>query len=1530
MSLKTSNGHGGKRQGAGRKKKITPPMSPLLQPSMSSTSHSNIQQSQRLGDSLASAPSLFFTGRGITQSRERVSEPNLSSFRTQPSVISQSDIDHLRSEVEEVMNNDEHAEVRIREGRIIDESISDSMDDSSEANAEAAEAETKDSEVRERSVNHQYLLDYRNSLQKQVAKYGTPKCYKEGQFFVHPPHPVFALHQAAHTSFSPDPLCLCPIFVWLPQYLPGRPDLYKCECGSYLTLNGYNDDPIARRIRTSTGQDYYLFTNRFICDSRRKNNPGCGTSYQGSDLHVLAQLPRWIQQAFPAFLTSRSAVDKLVIDLMKPCFAGRFGPEPFSKMLLELQALQHSRRELTYLAAARHYGLFGRAQVPEFPKFGDPMKYAGSVPSVRYIKSIWTDYHSGIKIYEDRVQASLSGFKLAGDHTFRIMKAMARLKSEPIFGALFSLVNEWEEIRAQAMTLTKGFSILPEMFKQVSIGLKEHGQQPTALYYCDNPTSERDFHERVTESLAVGVQHVISEPGKNLPKFMFNPGAPVVEYFDNSMLINNACEEILEHMEGLSVSEQLIVGLSTCCISGSDTLKSIQLRTPEKILIFHVIHLHVDNIPTCLRSLLTSPRIIKVGCNIEKSAAAISMAFSLVGFNELLHRSSGPFLDLGKFAKVKGFVSDPCASPSSIVPAVLKKQYPPITETFSETPASEEETNTLAIEVECIWQTYVCLSRQSSVGLQLQCSDAKVGQLVTVVLARKEIAQGTILEHNGSAEFVMDENAPKLSPKLPPPTLSFKLMKFLFQGRFSPNTRRLSSGCLIMVERLFSLMGIPAPSPAFPTGSDLDLSIGSTQQIINELEAQVEVDSINLDDEHSSDSDENDLDSVGLASTYKELALTFFWSIQNIEEDENMLTSEERVVDTLQHCQNLLVQYAEESQTVPTRVFDDIFHFMDRLLRTLPKSHSAFKEFTHLFSETILIRDANDTKAVKAVLEKKNIPWKYIVRSRKDWLNHHVRRYVPAPSKLEADLTRLFSSFQDVVCSSDRKKGRGRFFSKDSRKVCESLLDSVHRGFLSDPPGIPLYHIKGWDKDGLPLYRTIRGTNSIEGGVHMTIRRIFGSLRASPELSVSLLSNWVLRRNKRVGYLNRTGKKWTGHFDIWLDDEIVELAVSVNTAPSFPIPPMLATRIATSESFGIIPIPPLLAKEYNISTLPPRRIEGVPHHRDMPSHLLVRLSTTITSPYRYLQLCQRAIYPVIPIHTRAEYDEFRRFLGLTVIRNNRSNVPPSQAWKGIDYVKFAQLWNLKVETQDPSTTDSNQRLYYKLPEQLQRHHKKSLEWQTSRATMSLGSNVEKVKDHLATLADPERVAHVLPAICLEDTSSQVDPTVDGLRGLDLTSFNPMALRYTDPQGHEHLDADFERTQQYQGFDPNTEPTSTDNAIDPPPSHNEADIRHTSSVDSAADFPPPRNEAHTAAQLIADTQVGIAQYQATLSFGFTSDYGQQTTATLAGSKKRRKRGCAICREFDCPQADSCGGSGGRSKCYLGPCNHPNIGLKRVRK
>lgn len=207
----------------------------------------------------------------------------------------------------------------------------------------------------------------------------------------------------------------------------------------------------------------------------------------------------------------------------------------------------------------------------------------------------------------------------------------------------------------------------------------------------------------------------------------------------------------------------------------------------------------------------------------------------------------------------------------------------------------------------------------------------------------------------------------------------------------------------------------------------------------------------------------------------------------------------------------------QNPQSLPTRVLDDAFHFMDRLLRLLSKKHSAHKAFSHDFSEAIFIRDRDDEKAVQEVLKKHGINWEYAKRGKSSELNRRIRRYIPERDVLVKRLTVLFSGYQDIICSTQRQNSsQGRFFSDDAKQMASRLLETARLGFLSDPIGTQLYYIMGKDRDNLNIYRTVRGTNSVEGGVHMTIRRVFGSLKASPELAESVLINWIFRRNQSV------------------------------------------------------------------------------------------------------------------------------------------------------------------------------------------------------------------------------------------------------------------------------------------------------------------------------------------------------------------------------------------------------------------------------
>jgi hypothetical protein len=205
-------------------------------------------------------------------------------------------------------------------------------------------------------------------------------------------------------------------------------------------FSGYNDNPIARRVK-AIPSDYFLLTNRYLCNADRRDTPGCGSSWQGTDPHIIAQLPRWVSIAFPgkqfppcyiimlyvlitfpAYLSACGAIDKGVMSQMCNTFATRFGPAPFARMVSEIQRKHHAELEFMYLDAARHLNLFGHEQVPAFSAFDDMLRYAAAPPSVPYLKAMFVDWVTAHRVYIERAQACLPADVMKVDHTFDVFQ----------------------------------------------------------------------------------------------------------------------------------------------------------------------------------------------------------------------------------------------------------------------------------------------------------------------------------------------------------------------------------------------------------------------------------------------------------------------------------------------------------------------------------------------------------------------------------------------------------------------------------------------------------------------------------------------------------------------------------------------------------------------------------------------------------------------------------------------------------------------------------------------------------------------------------------------------------------------------------------------------------------------------------------------------------------------------------------------------------------------------------------------------
>ncbi|KAJ7678102.1 hypothetical protein DFH06DRAFT_1422622 [Mycena polygramma] len=626
----------------------------------------------------------------------------------------------------------------IEDGEKADEGaalLDDEVDEGDEDDETHLDAEQQSAETTSDSVNDQWLNTTLETVKKEIVKVKQPQVYKDGQLWIYPKDPIFVLQEAATTGvYSPDALYQLPIFLWLPDYLPGHPDRFHCECGEALNKHSYNTNPIARRVCTTAGSDYFLLTKRYYCPQREGNTRGCGRTFQGSDPWILAQLPRFVQDRFPVAISHRSALDISQVDTMKITFAGRFGADPFSKMVRELKYLRHSRLEAMYLHAALHYGLRGPSQIPAFSTFKDPMGFAGYAPSTKYLKSMFTSWFASHRLYIDRIMSSLSGRVLKGDHTFKTVDHQGRLPGgEAIHTALYDAVNDFEEVRFYGLTLTQGFAPLQGMYERVQVELERHGNPPTEAIYTDNPRHERNWHETVTPSLKQNVQHIVLNPFRDLPEFKTSGSSLFASSPDR---IDTLCDVILQ---SLPADDSIYIAL--CIQISAEKITAIQLRTKSLIHVFDVTVL-TTHIPLALKSVLTHPRIVKFGHNINSTAKRFSSAWSLV-----IPTSS--LVDLGKLAKLKGASADTNCSISTLCGAVLNLQFSQPDLSIPPPPVASRLAD-LAREVDCTWSIQAALMKLGSVGIPLQPSQIRPTQPVAFVIGNRTQAWGELVAHNGS------------------------------------------------------------------------------------------------------------------------------------------------------------------------------------------------------------------------------------------------------------------------------------------------------------------------------------------------------------------------------------------------------------------------------------------------------------------------------------------------------------------------------------------------------------------------------------------------------------------------------------------------------------------------------------------------------------------------------------------------------------------------------------------------------------
>lgn len=201
---------------------------------------------------------------------------------------------------------------------------------------------------------------------------------------------------------------------------------------------------------------------------------------------------------------------------------------------------------------------------------------------------------------------------------------------------------------------------------------------------------------------------------------------------------------------------------------------------------------------------------------------------------------------------------------------------------------------------------------------------------------------------------------------------------------------------------------------------------------------------------------------------------------------------------------------------VRSRVLKDIFHVFQMI--SIPKTHGLRVKFSRALRDAIFLPDPEDKQRIESYLACKSplLTFEQKLQSNPSFIKKHCKHIVPPPEQLFDIVSALFRDYGPLK---DGQTGIP-LFNAQAWKTVKNVLELIKKGYISDPPGVPLYYIIGvCSKTNLPIYRCWRGTNFTEGGVHRPIRHSLPRGGVSPRHTLARLIDFIFHHNMLVSLI---------------------------------------------------------------------------------------------------------------------------------------------------------------------------------------------------------------------------------------------------------------------------------------------------------------------------------------------------------------------------------------------------------------------------
>ncbi|KAJ3285935.1 hypothetical protein HDU76_008051, partial [Blyttiomyces sp. JEL0837] len=324
---------------------------------------------------------------------------------------------------------------------------------------------------------------------------------ERGQLWIEPINPVIQCRKDVLTGSKPSPTCFYyrSCFGWFPDLMfPGEPIIccpYK-TCPKYRQSDYILKEIVSRRIY-GMHSDFFLITRR-----------GCHEKFRISRPDVIALMPREVQELFPIVLTHHSGVTTEVIQLMEFGCDNALGANGVYNLLKENYTRNHSTKRLNYFAGVtslvqrqksnmvgvRQYKIKATSEVPLFSSFNDAAGYDGVIPSVGFLRNMLCRHVELKQNWFDLEVQRRNGLVWSADHTFFYTNMLARTNGIKTFNCLFSLSNEYAEIRCQKLVSSTAMGHLNYNLEQLKKTMDAFKVEPPRAIYVDDCCQVAPFY----------------------------------------------------------------------------------------------------------------------------------------------------------------------------------------------------------------------------------------------------------------------------------------------------------------------------------------------------------------------------------------------------------------------------------------------------------------------------------------------------------------------------------------------------------------------------------------------------------------------------------------------------------------------------------------------------------------------------------------------------------------------------------------------------------------------------------------------------------------------------------------------------------------------------------------------------------------------------------------------------------------------------------------------------------------------------